>query len=391
MKTTRYSGTRTRRVLGDFMHDFVGREAEVGFLLRWWEEATKESAYIYGPRGSGKTTLSEAVGREVGKTAPSSYINFGESEWTYQGCAPGVDSLRRHIEDWMDEVGPRRRALLSIERAETIEDLALQRLVADCSRRQPGCRFLLLGDRADPPRGNWVKLRLEPLPLYALVEVLRNGEGRLHYSAAHLDWIVDIIQARPEIEQIVRQRVESEGPMPTLRLFEAARFDESVLLATVHRNGTAQELTARVAAVSDDLLRRLARDPSLVRSLAPRHFEELVAELYARQGFEVELTPATRDAGVDLFVVQHTAFGRLLTVVDCKRYRPDRPVGVRLVREMLGTVEAQGASAGVLVTTSHFTLPAVELSQKYPFRIGLQDYFNLCFMLESMSGDSSPR
>jgi restriction system protein len=122
--------------------------------------------------------------------------------------------------------------------------------------------------------------------------------------------------------------------------------------------------------------------------LRPRQLEELMAELYARQGFDVELTPETRDGGVDLYLVQHTSYGRLLTVVDCKRKGADRPVKVEVVRQMLGTIEETGASAGVLATTSRFTSGAIKLGERYPFRLGLQDYFDLHSMLRSAAGSS---
>jgi restriction endonuclease Mrr len=93
------------------------------------------------------------------------------------------------------------------------------------------------------------------------------------------------------------------------------------------------------------------------------------------------LTPETHDAGVDLYVVQHTVYGRLLTVVDCKRRDRDRPVGVSLVRELLGTVQTKDASAGVIATTSRFSGPATQLAERYPFRLALQDYFDLQSML----------
>ena len=39
--------------------------------------------------------------------------------------------------------------------------------------------------------------------------------------------------------------------------------------------------------------------PELMRNLSPRKFEELVAELFSDMGYEVVLTPATRDGGFD--------------------------------------------------------------------------------------------
>lgn len=117
--------------------------------------------------------------------------------------------------------------------------------------------------------------------------------------------------------------------------------------------------------------------------LQPRQLEELMAELYARQGLEVELTPQTRDGGVDLYLLQRTPFGRHLTLVDTKRYRRDRPVGVGIVRQLFGVVEATRASAGLVATTSFFSGDARRLQEEIPFRLGLQDYLDLKRMLKA--------
>ena len=145
------------------------------------------------------------------------------------------------------------------------------------------------------------------------------------------------------------------------------------------------ELEVRFRAVSDAFIRRVASRPEILLQLSPRAFEELMAELYERQGFSVELTPPSRDGGVDLYVVEHRSFGSLLTVVDCKRYAPNRPVGVGLVRQMLGTVEAKRASAGVIATTSMFTAGAKSFTEDFQFRLGLQDYAAIADVLNDVA------
>lgn len=80
-----------------------------------------------------------------------------------------------------------------------------------------------------------------------------------------------------------------------------------------------------------------------------------MAELYRRRGFNATLTPASGDAGVDVFVARHDELGSSLSVIQCKRFAPDRKVGVGLVRELQGTLLGAGATAGVLLTTSFFT------------------------------------
>jgi restriction system protein len=130
-----------------------------------------------------------------------------------------------------------------------------------------------------------------------------------------------------------------------------------------------QEFDIRVAAVSDELIHRLSANPQLMYELHPRRFEELIAELYARQGFEVELTKQTRDGGVDIYVVETGPLGRFTTLVDVKRNRRDRPVGIGVVRQLYGVVEARRATAGIIATTSFFSPDAKRFQQDVEARM----------------------
>ncbi|WP_445152211.1 sigma-70 family RNA polymerase sigma factor [Baekduia sp. Peel2402] len=138
-----------------------------------------------------------------------------------------------------------------------------------------------------------------------------------------------------------------------------------------------REVQLRVQNISSELIATLARHPEGVYELNPRRFEELVAELYARRGFEVVLTPASNDGGADLLVAKHDVLGRSLHVVQCKRYAPGRKIGPAVVRELIGTVEHRRASTGVLLTTSFFTKGARRLEQDYEHRLTLHDFVAL--------------
>jgi molybdopterin converting factor small subunit len=144
-----------------------------------------------------------------------------------------------------------------------------------------------------------------------------------------------------------------------------------------------REIDIRMQAINGQLIRLLAEQPDRMYRLRPRQLEELMAELYARQGFDVQLTPETHDGGVDLYVVCRTPFGRLLTLVDTKRHGRGRPVGVGIVRQLYGVVEAKRASAGVVATTSFFTRDARRFQEEVPFRLALQDYVDLRAMVQA--------
>lgn len=135
-----------------------------------------------------------------------------------------------------------------------------------------------------------------------------------------------------------------------------------------------------IAAVDQwqNLISHLSANPHLMRTLDSRKFEELVAELLSRDGLEVELTPQQKDGGRDIVAYMDTDYGRHLYLVECKRYSAGRPVSVEIVRGLYGVVEKERATAGLIVTTSRFTAPAIEEQKSMKHRMALKDYTHLC-------------
>ena len=132
-----------------------------------------------------------------------------------------------------------------------------------------------------------------------------------------------------------------------------------------------------VCEVSTELIRLLRDNPAGMRGLSPRRFEYLVAALLERQGFEIEMTPETRDGGFDMYAAQKTGLGRFLCLVECKRYCPPHKVGVSVVRSLYGVVQAKRASAGVIASTSFFSADAIEARSAIEHQMNLRDFTDL--------------
>ena len=127
--------------------------------------------------------------------------------------------------------------------------------------------------------------------------------------------------------------------------------------------------------------------PNLLYSLSPRGFEEVVAELLGRLGYEITLTPASRDGGKDIYAAKKDHLGTFLYVVECKKYAPDRRVGVGLVRQLNGVVQAEQATAGILATTAFFTRGALQFQETIASQLSLKDYVGIQQWLSAaMSG-----
>ena len=76
----------------------------------------------------------------------------------------------------------------------------------------------------------------------------------------------------------------------------------------------------------------IAQEPMSMYELSPREFEKIIAELFKKLGYEVELTKQTRDGGVDIYIAEKTDLGKFLFLVECKHYAPNRPVGIEVIR-----------------------------------------------------------
>ena len=96
-----------------------------------------------------------------------------------------------------------------------------------------------------------------------------------------------------------------------------------------------------------------------LQGLSPHAFEELVASIFEIEGYEVNVTRTTRDGGVDVFAERSNRLGLLdQWIVECKLYTEDRPVGVEVVRQLLGVRQVLNVRNAVLVASTRFTKEA---------------------------------
>lgn len=137
------------------------------------------------------------------------------------------------------------------------------------------------------------------------------------------------------------------------------------------------EIKNDINVITRSLLEKVASKPEILYEITPRQFEELVCELFERRGYNVRLTRQTRDGGKDLIILSNSILGDLMIYAECKRYSQKHPVNVGLVRELYGTIEADKATAGIMVTTSYFSKDARKFQEKISGRMNFIDYSEL--------------
>jgi restriction system protein len=111
-------------------------------------------------------------------------------------------------------------------------------------------------------------------------------------------------------------------------------------------------------------------------------FEHLIREIFEKEfstnGGEVKVTQASRDGGVDAIAFDPDPIRGGKIVIQAKRYT--NTVGVAAVRDLYGTVVNEGATKGILVTTTDYGPDAYAFAKNKP--ITLMNGANLLYLLE---------
>jgi restriction system protein len=111
-------------------------------------------------------------------------------------------------------------------------------------------------------------------------------------------------------------------------------------------------------------------------------FEHLVRELFAKvfssPGGEVHVTQASHDRGVDAIAFDPDPIRGGKFVIQAKRYNMVVPVSA--VRDLYGTMIAEGATKGILVTTSYYGRESRDFAKDKPMT--LIDGANLVHMFQ---------
>lgn len=182
-------------------------------------------------------------------------------------------------------------------------------------------------------------------------------------------------QAQAEARLVTSMRKMDETGKAIETLFEADQ-------ATVE----SEECDVLFTDINEELKRYFQKHPERLYDLSPRKFEELIASILKDFGFDVELTPATRDGGRDIIAYIRNAVCQYLTFVECKKYAADNKVGVGVVREVSGVHYLKKAAKSMIVTTSFFSKDAKKEAAAIEHQLELKDYNNIKEWLARYAG-----
>lgn len=138
------------------------------------------------------------------------------------------------------------------------------------------------------------------------------------------------------------------------------------------------KIQSDVSIINEQLMKYIAENPAYMYKLTSREFEKMIAKLFSKMGYSVDLTKQTRDGGKDIYIAKKTEIGAFLFLVECKKYAPDNPVGIDIIRNLYGVMnmEEKKPTGGIIATTSFFTKDAQQqiIEKNLEHRIMLHDY-----------------
>jgi HJR/Mrr/RecB family endonuclease len=359
---------------------FVGRDEELATLRSTFSRRRRGVVVVSGLPGTGKTALAMMFLHHERDLFPGGVAHVYGPDTTTLTTSPA------HI--FSEKAS---RALLVVDEAERMTAEGGSELWK-FFHANPRLNLLLLTTDRSLHFAAAVNLRLDGLNHAAYRELLTR---RLATVAPEIvDQLWQLTEGNALIGDIASRTVR-ENIMTWNQLLQAMQgFWQSGILGPDGRSvdssiAVPAPIVSAVSSINAEVLEMLRRDPSRVRSLSPRQFEELVAELLTRIGYEVELTPFSGDGGFDMYAARTDSLGRFLFLVECKRYTPPEAVGVRVVRSLHGVVQLKRANAGVIATTSFFTKGAKALQAEITHQMHLADYFQLQRWLNAPFADST--
>ncbi|MEL4356467.1 MULTISPECIES: restriction endonuclease [unclassified Luteococcus] len=223
----------------------------------------------------------------------------------------------------------------------------------------------------------------------ARAEVLASGDSRAHnragWAITHVHkagWIERVARGSYRLTDAGREAMNAhaggfhdyahaskvldpfwETPEPAVQVSASDELPVSPVDPVEQIEGAVAELNAAVAAESLDRLR--AADPTF--------FEEAVVKVLLAMGYggaeqRGHRIGGTGDGGVD-GVIDQDALGLEQIYVQAKRYAEGNNVGRETIQAFIGALAGVGASRGVFITSSDFTVNAVNYAQGIPTRV----------------------
>lgn len=345
----------------------IGRNRELNLLTSYLESSKGTVAVIKGVAGIGKSYLA----RRYAEVRRNKYSNV--VHWSGYNLPQSFQMLPN--------------TLLIIDDADEMDN----GIIESVQSANRGIKIIVTGQKLEKiTTDKFLVLNLQAFNMNATLHMLKlctNAE--IDIDRVALDLYIKKSQGNLALLSLIVGLINEMGLSSVNNLiYEPAIIRDSAIVLPPEKKIETLPLfniKADVSNINDRLMKYIAENPSYMYQLTSRDFEEMMAKLFEALGYSVRLTKKTKDGGKDIYIAKKNEIGEFLFLVECKKYAPNHPVGVEVVRNLYGVMgmEKTEPTGGIIATTSRFTRDARQeiIDNKKEYRISLHDYEYICGLL----------
>ncbi len=115
-----------------------------------------------------------------------------------------------------------------------------------------------------------------------------------------------------------------------------------------------------------DVISTLDQRPNLL-DLSPKEFESFVQNLFTKMGYETDQFRSSGDGGIDCMAYKRDPVAPMKIAVQAKLYT--KTVSPTHVRDLYGTMQHEGATLGIMITTSGYGPGSEEFANGKPLHL----------------------
>lgn len=357
----------------DLFSGLVGRTRELEEIRSAFQRDTR-GVIVLGAAGVGKTTLVSMFVRQFRDQFPGGI---------YGSAASWAESPTHLISRVLSSV-PKEITLLVIDDAEVLDNAGIIELQSYVESHA-SLRVILTSRHDLPLPTQFRRIYLSGLNREEFLELLNLRNAFVHgkFDEVLVERLFQVAGGNALFANLAVDAVRNGIVGSWEELFQHLRSYSTSGIVGLDGQPLTQEsveykhIIVDVSTTNSKIFQMLKKDPELSWKLPPRKFEEIVAEILENQGYEVELTPASGDGGLDIYAAKKDGLGKFLFLVECKRYVPPNKVGIEIARSLYGVVQSKKATAGAIVTTSFFTSGAESFQREVQHQMSLHDYIIL--------------
>ncbi|MEM6840506.1 MAG: restriction endonuclease [Cyanobacteria bacterium P01_C01_bin.120] len=213
-------------------------------------------------------------------------------------------------------------------------------------------------------RGEYEKLiyqdfrELDPDFLHRItINALLHALSDYEYHLAQVEGLTGASEARNKLKTKVLTSIHEAYPDVTYQgLWD---WIDSTLAESDNETKHSQ-IVAAITNLSKQLARLVANDPQGLEDLEWRDMERMLAAVFQGLGFDVTLTPSSKDGGKDLVLECIAQGDKQSYVVEIKHWRSGQRVGKRYISDFVSVVARENRDGGLYLATYGYSGDALK-------------------------------